>query len=891
MKKKKLLKILIPSIIAGVLVIGGIITAVLLLRPKKFGDSEVFSEIASRLYANNAALAESYNNKDDNFSSAPVFGSGMPNGLEVYEGEDSFESYVKDANLVMGYYAISEYLNEQDGIKMEKTYNYSSSTVQYYAIASSSSNEFSFKLMNSQEKIEVIINYKKEKKETIPLSIEFYQQQNYTGSFVYLSAIIDFEKSAYEQVSFTTNSSELPMNITAANAQNNFSKFSYFYVDYNDFSKFEGYDVKNFGYEYSEEVGEKVAAYFKNYKKNLSFKNFENKFNQRKAIDFPNPEDLQVYAFNKYEVSLEKNEDGKLVLLTSRKNGMNEDVLDALNSYNKFTVPEIFESLNYTVEGVDTKIDHKTLYPSISAINSNIQNWIKNEYDKDAYYYKTIENEEYQILIYANKFMYSEFYENEAKLVSVNSFDDDSWKFKYYQSNNTSSFLYTISKSTSSYKVGEIEYFAEEYYFQKSEYDLKYSDLSFEGTYYTMKSFDSVLYRVEKDKEGNVVNVKYVYENKKETDVEITEFEILKTGNQELVGRKSKYAINENYFDSINEEIKRFTENAAGESQERADVGFTWGGLDIHFWRNKVSWDSPGSDPIETKYFKLVKDGKVLVSKKPLRGQYSHNFKGGIYEFYFTFTHKGVEKFSYIKFKIDGKYDWDKISIVDSKFNYTLTNGDVKFDVSETGVKWELLNGVALIEQGFNKNSTGYQTMDASKKSMTLDEMYNGSWGSSISVRVKYDGEFGEQFATVNLASTYVTYLKPTARNVFTGISGSFTDSISGMGLNYKYTVGTRESNDNYSADLFVFVNKISFILLKDTKREIFYRENAEDLSEFTESEKIRVLAPNVESAPIELNVGLYQIRYTGEQGLVRVLNMVIKKVEGKKTIEIYHPE
>lgn len=889
MKKKKLLKILIPSIIAVVLIVGGIIAAVL-LRPKKFGDSEVFAEIGKRLYDNNTALAESYNEEDEVFlSGEPVFGSSQPNGLEVYEGEESFKSYVKDANLVMGYYAISEYLNEQDGIKMEKTYNYNSSTVQYYAIASSSKNKFSFKLMNGNEKIEVIINYQKNKKEITPLNIEFYQQQNYSSDYFYLSAVIDFEKSTYNQVSFETYSSELPMNITAENAKDNFSKFNYFYVDYHDFSKFKGYSVNNFGYEYSEEVGGKVADYFKSYKKNLSFKNFDKNFNQKKYIDFPNPEDLQVYAFNKYEVSLEKNEDGKLILLTSRKNGMNEDVLDALNSYNKFTASDVFETLNYTVEDVDVQFDHKSLYPSIDGINANIQNWIKNEYDKDAYYYKTIEKDEYQILIYANKFMYAEFFENEAKLISVNSFSDGSWKFKYYQSNNTSSFLYTISKNRYTYTSEGVEYVADEYYFEKSEYDLKYSDLSYDGTYYTMKTFDSVLYYQVKNSAGETTNLRYVYENKGLVDSEITKYEILKSDNQEQVGIKSSHSISETYFDAINEEIKRFSENAAGESQERADVSFDWGGISVRFWRNKVAWVSTDRDTIETKYFKLVKDGKVLVSKKPLRSQYQHNFKGGIYEFYFTFMQKGVEKFSYIKFKIDGKYDWDKISIVDSKFNYTLTNGDVKFDVSETGVKWELLNGATLIEQTYNKGS-GVQPLDANKRSFTLDEMYGGNWGSSISVSVKYDGEFGEQFATANLMSTYVTYLKPTARNVLTGISGSLTDSLTNTGLTYKYTVGDREYNSNYSAEIFVFVNKISFISLKDTRREIFYRENAEDLSEFTDSEKIRVLAEGVESVPIELNVGLYQIRYIGEQGVVRVLNMVIKVIDSKKTIEIYHP-
>lgn len=893
MKKKKLLKILIPSIIAVVVVVGGIIAAILLTRPKKFGDSELFAEVGSRLYENNAALASAYNSQEGVFeSSAPVFGSGNSNGIEVYEGEDSFNEYISNANLVMGYYAISEYLNEQDGIKLEKTYNYNSSTVQYFAVASSSKNKFSLKLLGGFELIEVVVNYEKSKKKIKPLNIEFYQRQGQAGNYRFLTAIIDFEKSTYNQVAFETNLSELPDEISAEDSKNRFNNFNYFHLDYKDFSKYEGFVAKNIGLNPSGLDGNKVSKYYKKYKKNLSFKNFDNNFNMKKYIDFPNPEDLETYSFNKYEVSLEENEKGEKKLITSRRNGMNSDVFDAINTYKKLSFSEKFDTLNYTVEGDEIKFDHKTLYPSIDSIYTNIKNWIKNEYDKEAYYYKTIDNDEFQILIYANRFMYSEMYENEVKIVSINSYEKGSWNFKYYHSNNTSSFLYSIKKKTYSYDANGEKFDVNEFYFEKSEYDLKYSDLDDDGTYYTTKTLDSVLYHQVTNKNKDIVNLQYVYETKDASDEKVTKYEINKYNDDAQVGIKTEHAVNETYIDSINDEIKRITENVANENQERSDVSFDSGGICVKFWRNKVAWQAANSfDEIETLNFKMIVDGKVIVNKKPLRSQYKHTFKGGIVEFHFDFMHKGIKKYSYIKFKIDGKYDWDKISIVDAKFNYTLTNGMIRARVSETGVTWEFLNGATVIEQRYNKGSD-VQILENTKRSLTINELFSSDYSSSSgSLYVKYMGEFGEESALISLNANTVTYLKPSPREVFTGISASLSDSFGDSGVSYTYTkLNGQTITSNYAADFFLKRNKIAFIF-KDQKREIYYREDVEDLSEFDESERIRVLDVGVESVSFELKVGLYQIRYINEFGDDKVLNMTIKKVNGVKTIHVYHPE
>ena len=131
MEKSKKIKFAITSVVVViVLAIGGLLSFFLLRKKDDF--SNLLANVGDKLEQNNNNLVNSYNSS--NTATAATFScSGEQKATlvsdsdtaSIQKGEETFSNYIQNANLVIGYYAICEYLNEHlNPLKLGKTYYY-----------------------------------------------------------------------------------------------------------------------------------------------------------------------------------------------------------------------------------------------------------------------------------------------------------------------------------------------------------------------------------------------------------------------------------------------------------------------------------------------------------------------------------------------------------------------------------------------------------------------------------------------------------------------------------------------------------------------------------------------------------------------------------------------
>ena len=445
MKNNKKLR---TSIISIVMVFALICTGLIVffVMPTNYINlTKVFVNVGNEIEKNNNKLVESYNSQSDEdlggenqeLSSVKMLSSFKPMSniegeVDEVSGKETFNSYLQDINNVMGYYAISEYLHEYlNPLKLNTTYYYDSTSVKYFAIAHQMNNSFSFKLHNDYEDIEVNIKYDKESQ---PKAVEFIQRNIYNEDYFYLSAVIDFEKNTYNQITLRSDDDSISHNHDKGHMKKHVKEYSYYYVDYNDFSKFDGYIIKNMQEANAKDQHlDKMHNQIGKHGKFKDFKNSEKGFNKKNPVTFPAAEDLQVYAFNKYSVTLEKDRNGKQKLVTTQRKGVNENIRQAATSFDDIEIPEIFNQLNFEHNSENLRKNISELKPDMSKASANVKSWFESEYDPEQYYFKTMEYDEFQLLITSNRFIYAELFDDYKLILSIKSFDYE-WEVKYIYS-------------------------------------------------------------------------------------------------------------------------------------------------------------------------------------------------------------------------------------------------------------------------------------------------------------------------------------------------------------------------------------------------------------------------------------------------------------------------
>ena len=461
MEKSKKIKFAITSVVVViVLAIGGLLSFFLLRKKDDF--SNLLANVGDKLEQNNNNLVNSYNSS--NSATAATFScSGEQKATlvsdsdtaSIQKGEETFSNYIQNANLVIGYYAICEYLNEHlNPLKLGKTYYYKSSTVQYYAVAFQTDNSFSFVLHNDNEDISVVVVHENNE----PKSVTFTSRQKSTENYKFLNAVIDFTKNTYNQISYTCDTDNLLHSFEESNLSTLLDSFASFSVDYNDYSKYDGIVASSL-VGLGENLLKNITSLLNKYAKFDVLETIKDKLSLTSPINFPQPEDLQNYAFNKYIVSLEESSDGTLMLSTKQRKGMNSKVYEALTTFqNKFSnsaVPEQFSALSYTstnndlnaiistVFGGSIKKTPSDILPDFTSFMSTVTSWLTNKYNKNTFYYKSEQLNGFDFYVGTNNLIILKQTETSLDFMIVTD-QNSSFYIEYFTINETNTTSYNL---------------------------------------------------------------------------------------------------------------------------------------------------------------------------------------------------------------------------------------------------------------------------------------------------------------------------------------------------------------------------------------------------------------------------------------------------------------
>jgi len=353
MEKAKKIKIaIISAVVAVVLIAGGLLTYFLIPKKDDSKLKELLGNVSGQIFASYDDLAKSYNGEataqtvafkgTNSKASIMLLASPVADGNEsddlwnTTEGAETFQSYLDNINNVMAHYAISEYLVENsEKLDFDKTYHFQSSTVEYYATAEYTDKYFSFTLHNDNEDICVKVNIAD--KGNKGKSIEFYKESKTTdGKYYYQYSTLNFENNTYEEISLLSknkyngelNNQWIDDNVEEhkEHKMNHKDKDSYNGKNHkrNDKGANHHNDPKTQG------MKDKVSQH-----KDKLFGNFEDKkHDKNNTKEFPNPQGLQDYAFNKYVATLMTDMEGKDILYITRKSNMIDKAEDLFTTYN-----------------------------------------------------------------------------------------------------------------------------------------------------------------------------------------------------------------------------------------------------------------------------------------------------------------------------------------------------------------------------------------------------------------------------------------------------------------------------------------------------------------------------------------------------------------------------
>jgi len=352
MKKAKKIKIaIISAVIAVVLIASGLLTYFLIFKTENDSKlKELLRNVSGQIFASYDDLAKSYNDESTaqtialkgTNSKTTVLLLASPVAAEnddlwnTTEGTETFQSYLDNINNVMAHYAISEYLVENsEKLDFNKTYHFQSSTVEYYATAEYTDKYFSFTLHNDNEDICIKINIAD--KGNKGKAIEFYKESKTSDSkYYYQYSTLNFENNTYEEITLLSknkyngnlNNEWIDDNIEEhkEHKMNHKDKDSYNGKNHkrNDKSANHHNDPKTQG------MKDKVSQH-----KDKLFGTFESKNpDKNNTKEFPNPQGLQNYAFNKYVATLMTDMDGKEFLYITRKSNMIDKAEDLFTTYN-----------------------------------------------------------------------------------------------------------------------------------------------------------------------------------------------------------------------------------------------------------------------------------------------------------------------------------------------------------------------------------------------------------------------------------------------------------------------------------------------------------------------------------------------------------------------------
>lgn len=353
MEKAKKIKIaIISAVVAVVLIAGGLLTYFLIPKKDDRKLKELLGNVSGQIFASYDDLAKSYNGEDTAqtvafkgtnskanmmpLASPAADGNESDDLWNTTEGAETFQSYLDNINNVMAHYAISEYLVENsEKLNFNKTYHFQSSTVEYYATAEYTDKYFSFTLHNDNEDICVKVNI--DDKGNKGKSIEFYKESKTTdGKYYYQYSTLNFENNTYEEISLLSknkyngelNNQWIDDNVEEhkEHKMNHKDKDSYNGKNHkrNDKGANHHNDPKTQG------MKDKVSQH-----KDKLFGNFEDKKHDKKnSKEFPNPQGLQDYAFNKYVATLMTDMEGKDILYITRKSNMIDKAEDLFTTYN-----------------------------------------------------------------------------------------------------------------------------------------------------------------------------------------------------------------------------------------------------------------------------------------------------------------------------------------------------------------------------------------------------------------------------------------------------------------------------------------------------------------------------------------------------------------------------
>lgn len=352
MEKAKKIKIaIISAVVAVVLIAGGLLTYFLMQKKDDSKLKELLGNVSGQIFASYNDLAKSYNGEStaqtiaftgtNSIVSVMLQASPVADGNEsddlwnTTEGAETFQSYLDNINNVMAHYAISEYLVENsEQLDFDKAYHFQSSTVEYYATAEYTDKYFSFTLHNDNEDICVKVNISD--KGNKGKSIEFYKESKTTdGKYYYQYSILNFENNTYEEISLLSKNKyngELNNQWIDDNVEKN-EQHSINHKDIHSYqgSKHErnGNSANHHNDHKTQGMKDKISQY-----KDKLFGNFNNsKIDINNTTEFPNPQGLQDYAFNKYVATLMLDEDGNKVLHITRKCRVIDNKDDLFSSF------------------------------------------------------------------------------------------------------------------------------------------------------------------------------------------------------------------------------------------------------------------------------------------------------------------------------------------------------------------------------------------------------------------------------------------------------------------------------------------------------------------------------------------------------------------------------
>ena len=566
--------IIIISIASAVVVLLSVLLPILLI-PKYPPLSKLLNNVGDALEENNRQLVDGYNSKETQGLSQTVstasqkyaFASNEESGWEITEGEDTFEYFLASANDVIGFYAISEYLNEQlNPLKLNKTYIYKSSVITYYAVASRTDTTFSFKLHNPKEDVVVVVNHTKDTLK--PLSVEFTERNTYTtGLYYYQYSVIDFEEDTFDQVSYYSKDEIYINDYSKDDFSQNVEEYNSCTIDYKN-ANFEGVRGKNKDKAKGpkdEEFDKFDNRTKKNGKFNV-FKNFDKNFDTKNPKTFPNPEDLIAYSFNKYIINLEE-DNGKYILSTRQRKGIDQEVLNIFNDYAEglidYSVDNFDAILDYDVNGKDIRKTVDSFIPDINAFQDKLTDWLAKKYDPKEYYFKAQKHKGINIHIGANSLIICNEGANTVNLLSITKGYYN--EILYFQTTNEGVAKYRVSynldetSTTPKYK----NVTAEKYTTNLNPKDLKMLDYNDNAPIVCdVLTHETMSYEmVETSTETMLV---YKYASKPVEVTKDTVYQITKTGSDEQQNTVFETNVYNNVAQDLHRLLSKVKDNTSG---------------------------------------------------------------------------------------------------------------------------------------------------------------------------------------------------------------------------------------------------------------------------------------------------------------------------------------